>query len=273
VVNDDESCDFNAPDAPESCTRTCVIEAPIGCRFTGGGVDTDGNWDHTLEDGSRIRNGAGRVPAGIDRYQFGGQAGAHTALPPQPAGEWTHHQQQGPSGRFTFHGGTSSAPAGTEIDAIRCSDPGFCNPARHAPCKQLDFDGVGTFRAIGRGTNAPVWELPGANVTAEGTGNQNFDGTYHWFEVNIDDLGERGGFNSGAPNSAICPSIGSGEKGAQALANCDCPDFYRITIYNGVSAATLATSGPDKTNVIYEAYGYVDGGNLQIHPLTGFDSH
>lgn len=23
--------------------------------------------------------------------------------------------------------------------------------------------------------------------------------------------------------------------------------------------------------VIYQVYGYIDGGNLQIHPLTGFD--
>ena len=34
-------------------------EQPGGCRFTGGGVDTDGNWDHKLEDGEMIRNGAG----------------------------------------------------------------------------------------------------------------------------------------------------------------------------------------------------------------------
>jgi hypothetical protein len=27
----------------------------------------------------------------------------------------------------------------------------------------------------------------------------------------------------------------------------------------------------DQTNVIYEAFGYIDGGNLQIHPLTGHD--
>ena len=273
LVNDGEACDFNAPGAPESCRTNCTIEETLGCRFTGGGVDTDGNWDHTLEDGSTVRNGAGRVPPGIDRYTFGGQAGAHSALPPQPWGEWTHHQQEGPSGSFTFHGGTASAPLGTEIDAIRCSDPGFCNPARHAPAKQLDFDGVGTFKEIGNGSNAPVWEIPDAHVTDEGHGNQNFGGTFHWFEVNIDDLGEPGRLNTGAPDSETCPSIAFGEKGALPLADCSCPDFYRITIYDGVDAQTLATSGPNKTVVIYEAYGYIDGGNLQIHPLTGFDSH
>ncbi len=114
-------------DLDVDCVPTCD---DCGCRFTGGGVDTDGNWDHhTLEEGEMIRNGAGNLPEGIDRAQFGGQAGANTALPPQPAGEWTHHQQRGPSGRFTFHGGTASAPAGTEVDEIRCSDPGGCKHA------------------------------------------------------------------------------------------------------------------------------------------------
>ena len=49
-------------------------EGPIACRFTGGGVDTDMNWDHTLEDGEMVRNGSGNIPEGIDRAQFGGQA-------------------------------------------------------------------------------------------------------------------------------------------------------------------------------------------------------
>lgn len=252
---------------------TVCQPAPIPCRFTGGGVDTDGNWDHSLEDGSMVRNGAGNLPEGVDRYQFGGQAGASTAQPPDPSGEWTHSQQRGPSGRFTFHGGTNSAPEGTRIVEIRCSDPENCNPARKAPAKQLDFDGIGTFKSIGSGGNAPTWAIPDANVTAEGNGNQDFDGTFHWFEVNVDDLGEPGGLNAGAPDSEACPSSGFGEKGAVPLANCDCPDFYRITIYDGVDAATLASSGPNKDDVIYEVYGYIDGGNLQIHPPTGNDTN
>jgi hypothetical protein len=254
-------------------------DLPVGCRFTGGGVDTSGNWDHTLESGEMIRNGAGNLPEGVDRYQFGGQAGANTGQQPQPKGEWTHHQQRGPSGRFTFHGGTASAPAGTEIDVIRCSDPGYCRQARPAPAKQLDFDGIGTFKSIGKGGNAPAWEIPGAVATAEGKGNQEFDGTFHWFEVNIDDLGEPGGHNSGAPDSGICPSLGFGEKGAMPLGNCDCPDFYRITIYNGVPAddvvrnadGSIDVGSMNRTDVMYEVYGYIDGGNLQIHPPTGFD--
>jgi hypothetical protein len=263
-------------------------EEPAGCRFTGGGVDTDGNWDHSLEDGEMVRNGAGNLPEGIDRAQFGGQAGANTGQPPQPKGEWTHHQQTGPSGRFTFHGGTASAPEGTEIVEIRCSDPGGCKPSGDppSPAKQLDFDGVGTFKSIGKGSKAPTFEIDNPNVTAEGRGNKEFNGTFHWFEVNIDDLGEPGGLNRGAPDSEDCPGTGFGEKGTEPLANCDCPDFYRVTIYDGVNAADVVWL-PDGSidpasllidevtnlpkEVIYEFYGYIDGGNLQIHRPTGFD--
>ncbi|MHC4425296.1 MAG: DNRLRE domain-containing protein [Planctomycetota bacterium] len=260
----------------ELCDEPCCA-----CRFTGGGVDTDGNWDHTLEDGEMVRNGAGNLPEGVDRAQFGGQAGANTGQQPQPKGEWTHHQQRGPSGSFTFHGGTASAPAGTEIDEIRCSDPGGCKPSGHppTPVKQLDFDGIGTFKSIGKGGKTPIFDTPSANATAEGKGNKTFDGTFHWFEVNIDDLGEPGGFNKGAPDSGECPDIGFGEKGDVELANCDCPDFYRITIYDGVNAADvvwLPDGSIDPTllreqEVIYEFYGYIDGGNLQIHDPTGYD--
>jgi hypothetical protein len=228
-----------------------------------------------------IRNGAGNLPEGVDRSQFGGQAGASTAEPPQPMGEWTHHQQRGPSGSFTFHGGTASAPAGTEIDEIRCSDPGGCKPSGDppSPAKQLDFEGIGTFKSLGKGKNEGTFEIPNANVTSEGKGNQAFDGTFHWFEVNIDDLGEKGGLNSGAPNSAECPGIGFGEKGAAELANCDCPDFYRITIYDGVNAAdvvklpdgSIDTAPLKAKSIIYEFYGYIDGGNLQLHRPTGVD--
>jgi len=261
-------------------SEICHPSEESGCRFTGGGVDTDGNWDHTLEYGEMIRNGAGNLPEGIDRATFGGQAGASTALPPQPKGEWTHHNQKGPSGRFTFHGGTASAPMGTEIDEIRCSDPGGCKPSGNppSPVKQLDFDGIGTFKSIGKGSNAPVFENPTPIVTAEGHGNQTFDGTFHWFEVNIDDLGEPGGNNTGTVGIE-CPDNAFGEKGDEELADCVCPDFYRITIYNGVNYDEVVWLGDgiiDPTNlraqeVLYEFYGYIDGGNLQIHNLTGGD--
>jgi len=276
------------------------VHEPLACRFTGGGVDTDGNWNHTLESGEMVRNGAGNLPDPIDRYQFGGQVGAKTAQQPQPSGEWQHHQQTGPSGAFSFHGGTSSAAPGTRIVDVRCSDPGFCAQARPAPAKQLDFYAIGTFSNIGKGPKAPVFDIPNPNVIPEPNGNSNQPFTFHWFEVNIDDLGEPGKFNTGAPNSAACPGRGFGEKSGGAfvpdpvgapgvtvvlpntpLADCDCPDFYRITIYKGV-LSTEVTKLPDgridpasmnKTDVIYHTFGYIDGGNLQLHPPTGFDTN
>jgi hypothetical protein len=272
--------------ATSDLDMTLSNEPPvIGCRFTGGGVDTDLNWDGTLEDGSMRRgNGAGNLPDNIDRYQFGGQAGANTALPPQPKGEFTHHQQTGPSGSFTFHAGTASAPVNTEIDKITCTDPGFCQHARPAPAKQLDFEGVGTFKTVGKGKKAPVWGLDDQNqqvvlpftVNVDvGRGNKGYNGTYHWFEANIDDLGEPRVENT-TPIEA-CPTLGFGVNGDAAdplngePADCGCPDFYRIKIYNGVFADADGNITPNKAQLIYEAYGYVDGGNLQIHPLTGFD--
>lgn len=262
-----------SPGVPDIDMRIASIttngDAPIACRFTGGGVDTFNQWDGTTyETGEMNHNGVGSLPAGVDRYTFGGQAGANTALPPQPKGEWTHHQQTGPSGSFSFHGGTASAAEGTEISKITCSDPGFCNQARPAPAKQLDFEGIGNFHNLGKGNNAPNFRLPNATV-ATGKGNRGYNGTYHWFEVNIDDLGEPG--VADASNIPVCPATGFGVKGAEQLANCDCPDFYRITIYDGVYANADGSITPNKTDVIYEVYGYIDGGNLQIHPLTGFD--
>lgn len=229
---------------PSDCKPIRYIDAGLcrdestGCRVTGGGVDEFGNWDGTTANG-RCRN---------DRYTFGGQAGANTALPPQPAGEWQHNNHSGPSGSFAFHGGTHSAPDGTEIDRIECSDAGFCNPARHAPSKQIDFWGVGQFHNARN-----LGPLLAANVVVSES--------LHWFEVNIDDGGEPGR-GKGALNG--CPADGFGLNGSVELVDCECPDFYRITIH-----ATTDPASP----VIYQVYGYPQGGNLQIHPLTGFDSH
>ena len=89
---------------------------------------------------------------GENSYTAGGQAGANTGQQPQPKGEWTHTQKNGPAGSFTFHAGTASSPLGSEIDVIRCSDPGGCKPSGDppSPARQLDFDGIGTFKNIGK---------------------------------------------------------------------------------------------------------------------------
>jgi hypothetical protein len=176
-------------------------------------------------------------------YTFGGQAGANTALQPQPAGEWEHNQHDGPDGDFAFHGGTHSAPDGTEIDRIECMDDGFCNPARHAPAHQLDFWGVGQFHSA-------------KNLPASMSQYVEVGESLHFFEVNIDDAGE-----PGKETEADCPANGFGLHGDEEFVDCDCGDYYRITI-----RATSDESSP----VIYMVQGYFTG-NFQIHPLTGFD--
>ncbi len=249
-------------------SATCREGGGTGCRVTGGGndtagIDASGGWDGTLAQGKSKGQSNG-----FNRYTFGGQAGANTGEQPQPMGEWTHHQQSGPDGSFVFHAGTASAPTGTEIDVIVCSDEGYCSPARPAPNKQIDFAGVGTFKNI-KDPSAPLGNV----VPGE---------TYHWFEVHIEDLGEPGGESppNGNPKNSPCPNGGSGtdafaDPPVFQDANCGCADFYRIRIYEGVTPVFDPLTGEitnlNKTNVIYEVSGYIDGGNLQIHPPTGFD--
>ncbi len=214
----------------------CGGVEPAECRVTGGGVDIANGWDGSNAAGVHWKD------SGEDRYTFGGQAGAPTGAQPQPYGEWTHHQQRGPSGNFVFHAGTASAPPGTEIDWIGCSDPGWCVQARPAPAKQIDFEGVGTFKNIRKAPEA----LSGV-VAGE---------TFHWFAVHIEDLGEPGKAGKVEPASDMCPPGGSHGQ----LADCDCPDFYHIRIHD--------TADPGSP-VIYEVFGYITGGNLQIHPPVG----
>jgi hypothetical protein len=215
---------------------------PMGCRVTGGQVDESGNCV-ACPDGS----------SGFNKFTCGGQAGANTALPPQPSGNWTHSNKHGPAGQFTFHAGTPSAPPGTEIDWIECSDPGWCVQARPAPAKQIDFGGVGTFKNMKN--NVP--DVISDHVVLHES--------LHWFEVNIDNGGEPGKAGKQDPPAENCPVDGFGKWGSQEFVNCDeCPDFYRIMIYAGPTPAS---------GVIYEASGWITGGNFQIHPLTGFDSN
>jgi hypothetical protein len=226
------SAEDDCGNVSDTCSFTITAICDLECRVTGGGVDTFGNWDGTWCEGSQSE----------DRYTFGGQAGAPTASSPGPFGEWTHHQQRGDSGRFVFHAGTSSAPPGTEIANVECSDPGFCNPARQAPAKQIDFDGVGSFKNISG--NASVGDYAEAGETL------------HWFSVHIEDLGEPGMGGKVDPPEADCPPEGS----SGSVADCDCPDYYEILIHETTDPGSM---------VIYEVRGYITGGNLQIHPPVG----
>ena len=84
--------------------------------------------------------------------------------------------------------------------------------------------------------------------------------TYHHFKVHIEDLGEPGR-NGRQPNSKGCPTEGFASIGQPG--ECDCPDFYRLSIFEGFLPGVEPI---DKTNVIYEVFGYINGGNLQLHP-------
>jgi len=203
--------------------------APLECRVTGGGNDTSTTWNGTFASGDDS----------VDRYTFGGQAGAPTAAQPSPFGEWTHHQQSGPDGDFVFHAGTASAPPETRIARVTCSDPGWCAPALEAPAKQIDFIGIGQFKNIKKPPPALKNVIVGV--------------TLHWFEVHIEDLGEPGRGGKIDPPASFCPTDGS----FGLIANCDCPDYYTITIHAG--------SDPGSA-IIYKIKGYITGGNLQIHP-------
>ena len=225
------------------CSSECDVTVPACdvlsqiCRVTGGG--------HDLHDDNK--------------YTFGGQAGAPTASQPQPWGEWTHHSKPGsPAGKWVFHAGTASAPDGTEIDLIECCDPGNCLPARHAPNKQIDFEGIGTFKNLHSSNFPDGWANAGGP-----------DRTYHWFEVHIEDLGEPGnsGQQGSPPEGADCPSDGHN----CSPADCACPDFYRITIYRGFVPSTIPIPPGEinTTEVMYTVHGYIDGGNFQIHPAIG----
>jgi hypothetical protein len=227
-----------------SCVDGNAITVDFGnililCRVTGGQVDESGTCTDCPETSD-----------GVNRFTCGGQAGAPTALQPQPWGEWTHSNKSGMAGRFTFHAGTASAPSQTEIEWISCNDPGYCDPARPAPAKQIDFGGIGTFKNLS------------GNVPSSIRSYVSVGSSLHYFEVNIDDLGEPGRSGWTDPDPGLCPIDGFGQHSAFDEATCDCPDFYRIRIY--------ATESPGSM-LLYEAQGYIAGGNFQIHPLTGHD--
>jgi hypothetical protein len=204
-------------------------EAEVACRMTGGGANENGTWDGVL---AKARDSERNF------YTFGGQHGAPTANQPQPYGEWTHVQHKGPAGQFTFHAGTSSAPPGTEVDRVSCSDPGFCRQARPAPAKQLNAVGVGSFRNMKKATADTAGVVPGE--------------TLHCYEVFFGDYGEpgRSGRQSAPGNCAA-----DGFEGR--VGECSCPDYYRIAIH-----ATEDCS----SDVIYSMSDYIRSGNIQLHP-------
>jgi hypothetical protein len=210
-----------------------VASEAEGCRMTGGGVDVDGSVIlGTLAEDSSDKN----------RYTFGGQVGAPTASQPQPFGEWTHHQQKGPAGDFVFHAGTHSAPKVTKITEVNCADPGWCIQARPAPYKQLEWKGTGSFRTVKGPMSALVVPDSKANFST------------HYFRAFIQDTGEPGAGGKQTSNPSCTAPRFFGDP-----VNCgeNCPDYYYIEIH--------ATADP-ASEIIYKTEGFIDGGNLQIHP-------
>lgn len=299
-------------DASNSFT---FVEPLLACRVTGGGNDSSGlvdaasfgatpsGYDDTTAADqfkpAKILKAKGKKTAAMTPYYyytFGGQAGANTALLPQPKGQWEHNQHSSPTGlQFAFHAGKRGA-VGTQIDEIRCTDPGWCKQARPAPDKEIDFVGIGTFSDIKGNAqfgDGVVFDGIQNVVPTPGTSSP----TYHWFQVHIEDLGEPGSEQGLDESSSLCPAQGSGNNPfanpsiTDKKANCDCRDFYRLTIYKGnkpkldgngkvvldVNGDPVVVDGTgtevpiNKSDKIYEVYGYIEGGNFQIHPLTGFD--
>ena len=226
------------------------VSEEIECRMTGGGVTEDGEIllpevdSRGIPIEGTVAEATDAEDPDLDRYQFGGQIGAPTVSQPQPSGEWTHHQQKGPSGKFTFHAGTASAPEGTEIDLVTCSDPGCCIPARPAPAKQIDFEGVGTFKNVQSGPLKGV-VVPDKNKVHR---------TFHWFRAHVEDIGEPGPGGK-QPKSPECTHIIGDEIVPEDCVNC--PDVYQIEIHE---------SADPTSPVIYSVGGFIDNGNLQIHP-------
>lgn len=214
-------------------------DLPI-CRVTGGGNDcADSQFiaDPSAGEECSMAQGRARKRAGrFDAYTFGGQCGA----PGSPFGEWTHVNHSGPGGQWTFHVGTRSAPEDTSFAVEACFDAPACAPAAaNGPVKQIECRGVGTFKNIIALPSDPN------NLMKDAIPGQ----TRHAVWTHMVDGGEPG--NGGPGNSNHCDPLFGDDP-----ASCDCPDFYHITIHAGPT--------PD-TEVIYEVFGFLRGGNFQMH--------
>jgi hypothetical protein len=283
AINGIEGPDLIAQtDVNISLNSTPVVRSGA-CRMTGGnatvapviGTDERDTWTYDFEVASDEQGFDGSW------ITTGGQINAPSGNTPV-SGHWVHSQHGGANGGFSFHAGTSSAPAGTEISSVECADPGWCVQARCAPFKQLFWTGVGNFA-----NQHYSGVFPGCPVTK---GNK---GTLHRVEVMIGDFGEndnptrKEGYlpdqdpencnwseNLAADGYAFPTDMPWTAADAVPLSStpdpkfgyrdgqiCDkCPDYYQIRIFCDESASS---------DVIYEFAGYLQHGNYQIHPETG----
>lgn len=211
-----------------------VCSAP--CRVTGGGVDCFGGVFVPGDCQGAV--GQMKREEGINTSTFGGQIGAHGS----DFGEWTHVNHSGPSGKWTFHAGTSSAPEGTFLEVVMCSDEPACDPAKaNGFHKQIDASGVGSFK-----NGSPPFQL--IENLCEVT-------------IHIEDLGEPGKGRKGRqPNENGCLEGGHASLLVDDFGDCGCPDYYEIKIYCDVDNA-----GVVENVMVYEHSGYITAGNLQMH--------
>jgi uncharacterized repeat protein (TIGR01451 family) len=218
----------------------CVnCEQPEGCRVTAGG-NKDGITFPCLLKSNGMPDRKTCAVFGPDTW--GGQAGAQPGID----GNWTHHHKPGPHESFVFHS--------NDLSEIICSDPGdFCEPARFAPNRQIDFKGLGRF------------------VTEKGF--PNFPTDDVCFYVHLEDTGEPG---PGGTKNDIDPALCTHCPGTPIINAVDCEnctDYYMIRIYDNTTCTgdPIYVNGPGVPANCGPADpklgGYfTDKGNVQLHP-------
>jgi hypothetical protein len=227
------------------------------CRVTAGG-NKDGIYCPVLRNGDPDDDYCETDMTSNDiTHTWGGQAGA----PPRIDGNWTHKfldKRTRPHDKFTFHS--------NELFFIQCSDPGaYCQPARPAPNRQIDFAGIGRFT----NTHGAFRAAP--------------DG-YLCFKVHLEDIGEPGP-GGRWPNAegecTHCPGTAIVEPDCT-----NCTDYYEIEIYdsplhdeeegeclgnllwrNGDEGSPNCSGSPVFVAPFapYEGF-FTRSGNVQIHP-------
>ena len=223
-------------------------EEPAVCRVTAGG-----NKDGTTVACVLMRNGKpDPETCALDiTHTWGGQAGAQ----PGTDGNWTHHYKESNQVSFLFHS--------NELFCIECSDPGpYCDPARPASNRQIDFYGIGQFNnKKGFDENFPV-------------------GEDLCFEVHLEDLGEPGRGGEWPISGSDCvhcpgtPIVNGNPDDPNSRSDCrDCTDYYEIKIYDSADHTVCGCSG----NVLWRNGSsancgdnltgfFTRAGNVQMHP-------
>lgn len=238
ILDPGEECDDGNNIDGDGCSANCTTEQVGACRVTAGGNKDGFTVPCTLKpNGQPDANQC----ANFGPDTWGGEAGS----PPRIDGNWTHHHKPSNKMSFVFHS--------NDLFEITCSDPGdFCEPARFAPNRQIDFSGIGRFTTQ-KGFSFPPGDL--------------------CFTVHLEDTGEPGPGsrkNSVTAPCAHCP----GTPIVNATDCPDCTDYYMIRIYGNAdcTGTPVYVNGPgvpgnctDPGDPQLDGY-FVDKGNVQLHP-------